>query len=58
MQYEVRWIIEIEAGSHFEAAQIAREIQLDADSEALYFQVEDSAGRVSDINLLDSSECS
>lgn len=58
MQYEVRWIIEIEADSHFEAAQIAREVQLDAGSEAIYFQVEDSTGRVSDVNLLDSSECS
>lgn len=39
MEYRVTWDIEIEANSPREAAEEARAIQLDPDSEAVYYEV-------------------
>ena len=46
-EYVVKWQMEIEADSHQEAAEEARKIQLDPNSEATFFYVAlaDSEGR-------------
>lgn len=49
--YKVRWEIDIEADSAREAAEKAREIQLDLESIANYFTVESSSGESADIDL-------
>ncbi len=52
MQYEVRWIIDIEANSPKDAAKEALEIQRDNGSEAIYFTVtEQVTGNKVDIDL-------
>jgi hypothetical protein len=38
-EYVVTWQVEVEADSHREAAEEARRIQLDVDSEATFFAV-------------------
>jgi len=43
-EYTVRWEIEVTADSPKEAAEAARETQLDENSEALYFIVSDFDG--------------
>ena len=52
MQYEVRWIIDIEADSPKDAAKEALEIQRDKGSEAIYFIVmEQATGNEVNIDL-------
>jgi len=38
-EYVVTWQVEVEADSHREAAELAKEIQLDPDSTATFFVV-------------------
>ena len=52
MNYLVKWEIEIDADSHREAAQEAKEIMLDPESEALYFIVDDGEEELG-VNLMD-----
>ena len=52
--YEVIWRIAIEAQSYRDAADQAREIQLDPDSEALFFDLKNlSTGREVVVDLMD-----
>lgn len=44
--YKVIWEIDIDASSTKKAAELAREIQLDPDSIATFFLVEDGNGKV------------
>ena len=50
--YTVIWEIEVEANSAEEAAEEARAIQLDEESEALMFEVNDTVGNEALIDLL------
>ena len=47
--FKVIWEIDIEADSPEQAAKIAREIQLDTESTATIFTVEDEEGNMSDM---------
>jgi hypothetical protein len=49
--YQVTWTIEVEAETPLEAAQLARESQEEG-TEALFFEVEDTTGAVTGIDLL------
>lgn len=50
--YRVTWEIDIEANTVMEAAKEARQIQLDWESEALFFEVaEPDGGQVWDVDL-------
>lgn len=51
--YTVIWKIEIDAETPLEAAVEARAIQLDSESEALFFEVEDSLGKTTDVDVTD-----
>lgn len=51
MEYKVTWIIEVSAESFEEAAQLAREIQLDKESLATHFTVTDENGMTQEIDL-------
>lgn len=53
MEYKVIWEIDIEADSPREAAQIARNYQLDPDSTATFFNVSDDNNAVL-IDLMDN----
>lgn len=44
MEYRVTWIIDLDAESFEDAARLAREIQLDPDSFATHFIVQDRDG--------------
>ena len=56
-QYLVTWEIDIDADNPEEAALIAKEIQIDPGSEAVFFTVkEQSTGEVFNIDLLKHDE--
>ena len=44
MEYRVTWIIDLDAESFEDTARLAREIQLDPDSLATHFIVQDGRG--------------
>jgi len=39
MLFEVKWVIDIEAGTPQQAAQVARQIQLDPENTATFFNI-------------------
>jgi hypothetical protein len=51
MEYRVKWEIDIEADNALHAARQAREIQLDRNSWATVFEMQDSAGRFETVVL-------
>lgn len=56
IKYDVVWNIELEADSPGEAAQIAREIQLDPDSMATVFEVIDEEDQIYTVDVEDLIE--
>jgi hypothetical protein len=50
-EYTVKWEMQLYASSPQEAAEEAREIQLDIYSEATFFDVEDSSGVITGVEL-------
>jgi hypothetical protein len=56
MHYLVTWDIDIDADNPQDASKMAREMQLDSDSVATVFKVEDDNGVKVTIDLEDISE--
>ena len=50
--FRVHWVIEIEAETDLQAAQIAKTIQLDPESEANFFIVQSPNGEEKEIQLI------
>jgi hypothetical protein len=56
MEYQIQWVIEIEASSFHEAARKALEIQRDPDSIATYFTVTNKNGLIKGVDLMEASK--
>lgn len=51
MDYTVNWVVNVDAASPEEAANICREMQLDRNSTATVFNIVDNKGNVTTVDL-------